>query len=130
MFFMFKYFKNHIVFVNSKVKILKRKGRITVLCRKMPFMQYKEGDLISQKIAMLQLYLNGLANQKQIAQGFGIHPNTISNLVHSYGRRGDLSFLETKRGPKDVRILTPAVRRVIYEETVLSQGKLSENELS
>jgi len=121
---MFKHFKNHIVFINSKVKILKRKGRITVLCRKIPFMQYSEGDLISQKIAMLQLYLNGLAKQKQIAQGFGVHPNTMSNLVRSYERRGDISFLETKRGPKDARILTPAVRRVIYEETVLSQGKL------
>jgi len=120
---MFKHFKNHIVFINSKVKILKRKGRITVLCRKIPFMQYSEGDLISQKIAMLQLYLNGLAKQKQIAQGFGVHPNTMSNLV-SYERREDLSFLEAKKGPKYVRILTPAVRRVIYEETVLSQGKL------
>ena len=107
MLFMFKYFKNHIVFINSKVKILKRKGRITVLCRKMPFMQYRERDLISQKIAMLQLYLNGLANQKQIAQGFGVHPNTMSNLIRSYERREDLSFLEAKKGPKDARILTP-----------------------
>ena len=130
MLFPFRYFKNHIVSVNSKVKIVKRKGRITVLCCKMPFMQYGEEDLISQKIAMLQLCLNGFANQKQIAQSFGVHPNTISNLVRSYERRGDLSFLEAKKGPKDARILTPAVRRVIYEETVLSQGKLSENELS
>ncbi len=130
MLFPFRYFKNHIVSVNSKVKIVKRKGRITVLCCKMPFMQYGEEDLISQKIAMLQLCLNGFANQKQIAQSFGVHPNTISNLVRSYERRGDLSFLEAKKGPKYPRILTPAVRRVIYEETVLSQGKLSENELS
>lgn len=130
MLFLFKHFKNHVVPVNSKVKILKRKGRITVLCCKIPFMQYREEDLISQKIAMLQLYLYGFANQKQIAQSFGVHPNTISNLVRSHERRGDLSFLETKKGPKDARILTPAVRRIIYEEAVLSQGKLSENELS
>jgi len=130
MLFLFKHFKNHVVPVNSRVKILKRKGRITVLCCKIPFMQYGEEDLISQKIAMLQLYLNGFANQKQIAQSFKVHPNTISNLVRSYERRGDLSFLEAKKGPKDARVLTPAVRRVIYEETVLSQGKLSENELS
>ena len=130
MLFPFRYFKNHVVRVNSKVKVVKRKGRITVLCCKMPFMQYGEKDPISQKIAMLQLCLNGFANQKQIAQSFGVHPNTISNLVRSYERRGDLSFLETKKGPKDPRILTPAVRRVIYEEAVLSQGKLSENELS
>ena len=130
MLFPFRYFKNHVVPVNSKVKIVKRKGRITVLCCKMPFMQYGEKDPISQKIAMLQLCLNGFANQKQIAQSFGVHPNTISNLVRSYERRGDLSFLETKKGPKDARILTPAVRRIIYEEAVLSQGKLSENELS
>jgi len=130
MLFPFKHFKNHVVLVNSKVKILKRKGRITVLCRKIPFMQYGEEDSISQKMAMLQLYLNGLANQKQIAHGFGVHPNTVSNLVHVYEKRGNLSFLETKKGPKDARILTPAVRRIIYEEAVLSQGKLSENELS
>ena len=97
MLFPFKHFKNHVVLVNSKVKILKRKGRITVLCRKIPFMQYGEEDSISQKMAMLQLYLNGLANQKQIAQGFGVHPNTVSNLVHSYEKRGNLSFLETKK---------------------------------
>jgi len=90
----------------------------------MPFMQYGEKDPISQKIAMLQLCLNGFANQKQIAQSFGVHPNTISNLVRSYERRGDLSFLEAKKGPKDARILTPAVRRVIYEEAVLSEGEL------
>ena len=76
MLFLFKHSKNHVLLVNYKVKILKQKGRITVLCCKISFMQYGEEDSISQKIAMLQLYLNGFANQKQIAQGFGVHPKS------------------------------------------------------
>ncbi len=56
-----------------------RKGE--VLCHKLPFMRYYEGDLASEKVAIIQLYRTGLAEQKQIARAFGIHPNTVNNLI-------------------------------------------------
>jgi len=128
--YLFESRKDRIVSVNANVKIINRRGQITVLCHKLPFMRYYEGDLATQKVAIIQLYRTGLAEQKQIARAFGIHPNTVNNLIRSYGKIKDLSFLQRRRGPKDNYFLTPRVKRVIYEEVSLSQGKLSENELA
>jgi len=128
--YLFKNHKDRTIFVNANVKIINRKGQITVLCHKLPFMQYYEGDLATQKVAIIQLYCTGFAKQKQIARAFGMHPNTVNNLIRSYARAKDLSFLQSRRGPKDSHLLTPRVKRVIYEEVFLSQGKSSENELA
>ena len=127
--YLFESHKDRIVSVNANVKIINRRGQITVLCHKLPFMRYYEGDVASEKVAIIQLYRTRLAGQKQIARAFGIHPNTVNNLIRSYHKVKDLSFLQKKRGPKDNYSLTPRVKRVIYEEVSLSQGKLSESEL-
>jgi len=128
--YLFKNHKDRIISVNANVKIINRKGQITVLCHKLPFMQYHEGDLATQKVAIIQLYRTGFAEQKQIARAFGIHPNTVNNLIRSYNKVKDLSFLQNRRGPKNDYPLTPRLKRVIYEEVFLSQGKSSENELA
>jgi len=128
--YLFKSHNERIISVNANVKIINRRGQITVLCHKLPFMRYYEGDLATQKVAIIQLYRTGFAEQKQLARAFGIHPNTVNNLIRSYGKIKDLSFLQRRRGPKDNYFLTPRVKRVIYEEVSLSQGKLSENELA
>jgi len=128
--YLFNSRKDRIVSVNANVKIINRRGQISVLCHKLPFMRYYEEDVVSEKVAIIQLYRTGLAEQKQIARAFGIHPNTVNNLIRSYGKIKDLSFLQRRRGPKDNYSLTPRVKRVIYEEVSLSQGKLSESELA
>ena len=99
--YLFKNHKDRTIFVNTNVKIINRKGQITVLCHKLPFMQYHEGDLATQKVAIIQLYCTGFAKQKQIARAFGMHPNTVNNLIRSYARAKDLFFLQSRRGPKD-----------------------------
>lgn len=126
--YLFKSHNERIISVNANVKIINRRGQITVLCHKLPFMRYYEGDLATQKVAIIQLYRTGFAEQKQLARAFGIHPNTVNNLIRSYGKIKDLSFLQRRRGPKGNYSLTPRVKRVIYEEVSLSQGKLSESE--
>ncbi len=98
--YLFKNHKNRIISVNTNVKIINRRGQITVFCHKLPFMRYYEKDLATQKVAIIQLYRTGFAEQKQIARTFGIHPNTVNNLIHSYSKVKDLSFLQNKRGPK------------------------------
>ncbi len=128
--YLFKSHNERIISVNANVKIINRRGQINILCHKLPFMRYYEKDLASEKVAIIQLYRTRLAEQKQIARAFGIHPNTVNNLIRSYHKVKDLSFLQKKRGPKDNYSLTPRVKRVIYEEVSLSQGKLSENELA
>ncbi|MBA7489478.1 hypothetical protein ES702_00012 [subsurface metagenome] len=128
--YLFKNRKDQIISVNANVKIINRRGQINILCHKLPFMRYYEKDLASEKVAIIQLYRTRLAEQKQLARAFGIHPNTVNNLIRSYHKVKDLSFLQKKRGPKDNYSLTPRVKRVIYEEISLSQGKLSENELA
>ena len=55
--YLFKNHKDRIISVNANVKIINRKGRITVLCHKLPFVQYYEGDLTTQKVAIIQLHL-------------------------------------------------------------------------
>lgn len=127
--YLFESHNERIISVNANVKIINRRGQINILCHKLPFMRYYEKDLASEKVAIIQLYRTRLAEQKQLARAFGIHPNTVNNLIRSYHKVKDLSFLQKKRGPKDNYSLTPRVKRVIYEEVSLSQGKLSESEL-
>lgn len=128
--YLFNTHNERIISVNANVKIINRRGQINILCHKLPFMRYYEKDLASEKVAIIQLYRTRLAEQKQLARAFGIHPNTVNNLIRSYHKVKDLSFLQKKRGPKDNYSLTPRVKRVIYEEVFLSQGKLSESELA
>ena len=64
--------------------------------------RYYEKKLTTQKVAIIQLHRTGLAEQKQIAQAFGMHPNTVNNLIRSYGKIKDLSFLQRRRGPKEL----------------------------
>jgi len=128
--YLFKSHNEWIMSVNANVKIINRGGQITVLCHKLPFMRYYEGDSATKKVAIIQLYRTGFAKQKQIARAFGIHSNTVNNLIRSYGKIKNLSFLQKRRGPKGNYSLAPRIKRVIYEEVSLSQGKLSENELA
>ena len=109
--YLFKSHKDWIVSANANVKIINRRGQITVLCHKLPFMRYYEGDVASEKVAIIQLYRTRLAGQKQITQAFGIHPNIVNNLIRSYHKVKDLSFLQKRRGPKDNYSFTPRVNK-------------------
>ena len=99
--YLFNTHNERIISVNANVKIINRRGQINILCHKLPFMRYYEKDLASEKVAIIQLYRTRLAEQKQLARAFGIHPNTVNNLIRSYHKVKDLSFLQKKRGPKD-----------------------------
>ncbi len=55
--YLFESRKDRIVSVNANVKIINRRGQISIFCHKLPFMRYYEGDVATQKVAIIQLYL-------------------------------------------------------------------------
>jgi len=55
--YLFKSHNERIISVNANVKIINRREQITVLSHKLPFMRYYEKDLASEKVAIIQLYL-------------------------------------------------------------------------
>ena len=91
---MFKNRKARIVSVNANVKIINRKGQIIVLCHKLPFMQYYERDLAAQKVAIIQLYPTGFAEQNdQMNQSTGRFLIDVNNLGGRTLHKFQLKFL-------------------------------------
>jgi hypothetical protein len=50
--------------------------------------EYKIGDLESERLAIVYMYLNGVANQQGLAKIWGLHYNSISNYVRAYKMYG------------------------------------------
>ena len=50
--------------------------------------EYKIGDAESERIAVVHTHLNGIGNQRELANIWGLHKNTINNYVAAYTRLG------------------------------------------
>lgn len=57
--YLFKSHNERVISVNANVKIINRRRQISILCHKLSFMRYYEGDLASEKVAIIQLYRTG-----------------------------------------------------------------------
>lgn len=50
--------------------------------------EYKIGDLESERLAIIYMYLNGVGNQQALAKIWGLHYNTINNYAGAYRMYG------------------------------------------
>ena len=50
--------------------------------------EYDIGDAESERIAIVHMFLNGIGNQQQLAEIWGVHYNTINNYIAAYRRIG------------------------------------------
>jgi transposase len=85
------------------------------------YMSWELGDEGSQRMAIAQLYKNGVGNQEELAEAFGLHLNTVENYISHYAREGFEGLIAQRRGPKGGWKLTPGMRSRILR-LVLCEG--------
>jgi len=99
----------------DKIVIVEANGEIKVLVNGKEYMCWPKGDLVSSKMAIVQLYKTGLATQEQLARIFGIHVKTVYNYITTFGMGGIGKLIEEDKGPKESWKITPEIRYLILE---------------
>jgi transposase len=97
------------VFINGRCSIQRRDGFKVVTFAGMPIHYYAEGDRMSEAYAMVSLVEQGLASQKEVAQGFGFAARTVRRYQERFGE-GGLAALGRSFGYPKGRPRLPATR--------------------
>jgi len=86
------------------------------------YMSWQKGDEGSERLAMVQLYELGVGTQRELADAFGVHVNTVSHYVTVYGSDGSEGLLSEPRGPKESWKIAAEVRGkilwIVYREGI------------
>ncbi len=85
------------LFINGRCSIQRRDGFKVVTFAGMPIHYYAEGDRMSEAYAMVSLVEQGLASQKEVAQGFGFAARTVRRYQARRGARTELTSQHVDR---------------------------------
>ncbi len=67
------------------------------------------GDVVGRRLGAVSLVVTGAAHRYQVAQGFGVHPNTLREWVQDWEAEGVEGLQVAKLGPRGPSKLTPEV---------------------
>jgi transposase len=89
--------------INARCFLRSTDGCIVVCVHGQPVLSYDADDTAACRLAMVQLAEAGIANQKQIARGFGVQRVTVYRQIEKYRAGGVSALVPSKRGPKGPR---------------------------
>lgn len=84
--------------------------KVSVIVKGRMYMSWETGDEGTRRLAIAQLYENGLGTQEQLAEAFGVHVNSVRKYAASFAERGFCGLISESRGPRGNWKLTPALR--------------------
>lgn len=70
---------------------------------------WTSGDVVGRRLAAVSLVVTASAHRYQVAQGFGVHHNTLRDWVQAWEAEGVDGLGVEQRGPKGPSKLTPEV---------------------
>ncbi|TFH13573.1 MAG: helix-turn-helix domain-containing protein [Lentisphaerales bacterium] len=73
-------------------------------------MSWAPGDEGARRMAIVQLYENGMGTQEQLAAAFGVHVNSVQKYLTGFALEGSRCLVSQRRGPRSGWKLTPHVR--------------------
>lgn len=94
----------------KSVRVEERGGKVHVIVKGRMYMSWVEKDEGSKRMAIAQLYENGLGTQEQLADAFGVHVNSVQKYVASFAEEGFAGLMTELRGPRGSWKLTPRLR--------------------
>lgn len=97
--------------INSLVSYVDTNGVRTVWLGWQPLLSYPLDDEISERFIVVFLARQKAATLADLAQGFGIHVNTVRRWLLRFEAKRVDGLMGEKRGPKGPRKLTPAIER-------------------
>jgi transposase len=92
------------------IQLIEENGEKKIFVRGKPYMNWKTGELLIQKVAIIELYKCGLANQEELANIFGLHIKSIYNYIAAYECEGIEGLIGERSGPQKNWKTTPHVR--------------------
>jgi transposase len=100
------------------IRVVETNGRQQVLAKGRVYMSWGLGDEGSLRMAIVQLYENGIGTQEQLAEAFGMHVNSVQKYITSFAQEGMGGLLSQARGPRASWKLTPRLRGKILLVTL------------
>ena len=75
-----------------------------------PYMQWATEDVLTKRLAIVQLHQLQVGSHEQIAAALGISTKSVYNIVRVFAAEGPAGLLRATPGPKSPWKLTPQVR--------------------
>jgi len=94
----------------KSIQVVEGNGRTRVLVKGKPYMSWHSGDEGCVRVAIAQLYECGLGTEKDLAEAFGRHVNSVQKYLKDFADEGIGGLLSERRGPKGRWKLTPELR--------------------
>jgi len=92
------------------IQVVEANGRTRVLVKGKPYMSWHSGDEGCLRLAMAQLYECGLGTERDLAEAFGRHVNSVQKYLKDFAEEGIRGLMLERRGPKGRWKLTPELR--------------------
>lgn len=73
-------------------------------------MRWEAWDVTAERMAIVQLNELGMVTQEELAEGFGVHVNSVTNYVAAFKANGSNGLKSEQRGPKQSWKLVPEMR--------------------
>jgi transposase len=80
-----------------------------------PYMQWAIEDVLTKRLAIVQLHQLQLGSHEQLAAAFGISTKSVYNTIRIFLAEGATGLLTATRGPKSPWKLTPQVRGKVLQ---------------
>jgi hypothetical protein len=84
--------------ITSDLGYIQQNGQVVYLHGMMPVFTHEVSDTAAFKMIVSQFYINGVAQQVQIVNAFGINPLALKRWVKKYKQEGAKAFFVEKRG--------------------------------
>jgi hypothetical protein len=114
----------------DKIVIKEAEGEKKLFVHGKQYMSWPIEDQISQRIAIVQLYKTGIAEQEELSKIFSVHIKTVYNYITAFEIGGISSLVGETKGPKESWKLNPETRfqilEIIFNNREISYEKTSE----
>ena len=103
----------------DSIRVIEGGDRTHVIARGQVYMSWAPGDEGARRLAIVQLYENGMGTQEQLAEAFGVHVNSVQKYITGFALEGSGCLVSQRRGPRSGWKLTPRVRSKILAIALL-----------
>ncbi|MCG2740587.1 MAG: helix-turn-helix domain-containing protein [Syntrophaceae bacterium] len=97
----------------QSIRVIEGDDRTQVIAKGQVYMSWAAGDEGARRMAIVQLYENGMGTQEQLAEAFGVHVNSVQKYLTGFALEGSGCLVSQRRGPRSGWKLTPHVRSKI-----------------
>jgi len=94
----------------QSIRVIEGDDRTHVIAKGQVYMSWAPGDEGARRMAIVQLYENGMGTQEQLAEAFGVHVNSVQKYLTGFALEGSRCLVSQRRGPRSGWKLTPHVR--------------------